>query len=119
MNKIIANCELYMYGEDSVRVFHSEGSGEVYFGMYGVANALWYGGIEDFYGFLEGYEHVVIAAQDSTDVDHAALTTLGVAHCVLNRAWTEQNLAPSTENALAFWEFAERTAAKERDKWAK
>lgn len=108
-----------MYGEDSVRVFHSEESGEIYFSMYDVANALWYGSIDEFYGFLEGYEHVVIAAQDSADVDHQALTSLGVAHCVLNSAWTAHNLAPSTENALAFWEFAERIAAKERDTWAK
>lgn len=115
MKKIIAKCSRYLFDEDSIRVF-TDAKGKVYFSSYDVANALWYGGPQDFYNCLEDGEHGVVVATSSTDVDHEVLTLLGVAHIVLNKAWPRVNLSPAAKNALAFWDFAETIHFKERAK---
>lgn len=108
MSKSIQDCSLYMYGEDSVRIFKDKRTGEVLFALDDVARALDHDSAQEMTKFWrkEDEQEIRLVVADKEypfSCKVKCLTMLGVAHAVLNRVQVQVNTSKEINNASYFW----------------
>lgn len=106
--KSISVCSLYLYDEDSLRVFVNERTHDIAFAEDDVANILWHGCVREMTKYLDDTERIKVTCKSGTENQYLyhevkAITFLGLAHAVLNRMMKPVNSVQAAQNADEFF----------------